>query len=113
MGEKRTIAKYRVKPYSLAMTVDLLIDGMMSGTGIRDAINGGYVEPADLGLSRELANDIEHWVGEYGAAHIRGHPVQLVAELDCAGLAILSRVQDELPMRKLGYYSDGRLERLA
>lgn len=95
------------------MVVDLLIDGMMSGTGIRDATNGGYVEPSDLGLSRELTNDIERWVSEYRAAHMQGHPEQVVVELDRAGLAILTRVQEELPERKLGYYSDGRLERLA
>ena len=94
------------------MAAEFLIDGMMSGTGIRDAINGGYVEPSDLGLSSELTGDIERWVEEYRMAHMQGHPDHDVAELDRVGLSIMARVQNELPTQKLGYYSDGRLERL-
>ena len=94
------------------MAAEFLVDGMMSGTGIRDAINGGYIEPSDLGLSLELASDIERWVGEYRTAYMQGHPKHDVAELDRIGLSIMARAQNELPTKELGYYSDGRLKRL-
>ena len=94
------------------MAAEFLIDGMMSGTGIRDAINGGYIEPSNLGLSRELARDIERWGGEYRTAHMQGHPEHDVAELDRVGLSIMARAQNELPTKELGYFSDGRLKRL-
>jgi hypothetical protein len=94
------------------MRARLLIDGMMSGTGIRDAINGGYVEIADLSLSDRLARDIRDWQAEYRIVHIEGHPSEKVVVLDEVGLALMARVQRELPEKTVGYYSDGQMKRL-
>ena len=95
------------------MNVTLLIDGMMSGTGVRDAVNGGYLELGELGLSDRIVRDIRDWQADYRTAHIEGHPPEKVAALDKAGLALMARLQTELPDKKIGYYSDGLLTRLA
>jgi len=31
-----------------------IVDGMLSGTGIRDGNNGGYIDPSAIGVSFEL-----------------------------------------------------------
>lgn len=91
----------------------LLIDGMMSGTGIRDAVSGGYLELDELGLSDRIVRDIRDWQANYRTAHFEGHPPERVTALDEAGLALMARVQTELPDREVGYFSDGLLTRLA
>lgn len=36
----------------------LVVDGELSGTGIRDAVEGDYIELDDLGLRDDLAHRI-------------------------------------------------------
>jgi hypothetical protein len=43
----------------------LTIDGMCSGTGIRDSVTGGYICPSELGLSEGLVARIDRWVKRY------------------------------------------------
>ena len=94
------------------MTTDLLIDGMLSGTGVRDAVAGGYVAP-DAILSAQLVSDIASWQRRYEEAHFAGFPANTVALLDDKGLALASRVHGELGDKSIGYFSNGRVERLA
>lgn len=94
------------------MTTDLLIDGMLSGTGVRDAVRGGYVAPDALGLSVLLAADIAVWQRKYEEAHFAGFPTDVVAALDEEGLVLASRVRGELSGKSIGYFSNGRMERL-
>lgn len=94
------------------MTVDFLIDGMLSGTGVRDVASGGYVPPDAIGLSAQLAADISAWQRRYEEAHFVGFPESDVAVLDGEGLALTSRVAGELGARSIGYFSNGRMERL-
>ncbi|PEQ10186.1 hypothetical protein B2G71_23685 [Novosphingobium sp. PC22D] len=94
------------------MTTDLLIDGMLSGTGVRDVAAGGYVTPDAIGLSAQLAADLAAWQKRYEDAHFAGFPVNDVAALDADGLALTSRVRGELSDRSIGYFSNGRMERL-
>lgn len=94
------------------MTTALLIDGMLSGTGVRDATNGGYVTPAELGLSGALADDIASWLTRYEDAHYHGFPVETVSLLDTQGLALTRRVGHELTGRCVGYFSNGKMTRL-
>lgn len=94
------------------MATDLLIDGMLSGTGVRDATRGGYVEPVTVGLSPSLAVEIKAWQRGYEEAHFAGFPVDAVAALDGEGLALTSRAQAELGNKTIGYFSNGRMERL-
>lgn len=95
------------------MTTDLLIDGMLSGTGVRDAVAGGYVAPNAIGLSAQLVADIAGWQRRYEEAHFAGFPADAVALLDDEGLALTSRVHGELGDKSVGYFSNGRMERLA
>ena len=92
--------------------IDLLIDGMLSGTGVRDAVAGGYVVPDALGLSALLAADIAAWQRKYEEAHFAGFPTNLVTALDEEGLVLASRAGRELSGKSIGYFSNGRMERL-
>jgi len=94
------------------METDYLIDGMLSGTGVRDTVNGGYVEPGAIGLSSLLVRDIAAWQQKYEEAHFAGFPEELVADLDEEGLVLSSRAAGELGGKSVGYYSNGRLKRL-
>ena len=94
------------------MTTELLIDGMLSGTGVRDAINGGYVDLKSLGLSVGLTCSLASWQAQYEDAHFAGFPDDRVAELDKEGTALASRLRDELSDAKVGYFSNGLMKRL-
>jgi hypothetical protein len=94
------------------MTIDFLIDGMLSGTGVRDAINGGYVDPVQAGLSQKLSDDVSAWQRRYESAHYAGLPEDVVSSLDLEGLELTSRAKGELGEAAVGYYSHGRLKRL-
>ena len=96
------------------MTTELLIDGMLSGTGVRDAREGGYVKPLSLGLSASLAADLGDWQNRYEEAHFAGFPEDAVDELDKEGLSLASRAQAELgKVTNIGYFSAGRMMRLS
>ncbi len=95
------------------VTIDFLIDGMLSGTGVRDAVEGGYLQPEAIGLSTSLVADVADWQRRYEHAHFTGFPEDAVASLDVEGLALRSRVQAELSDKSVGYFSNGRMIRLA
>lgn len=92
------------------MAAKYLIDGMLSGTGLRDAKDGGYVEPVTLGLTAPLADEPASWQKRYEEAHFAGFPEHIVSELDAEGLVLASRVQAELHGESVGYYSNGRMK---
>jgi hypothetical protein len=89
----------------------VLIDGMLSGTGIRDAIEGGYIEPSAMGLSPTLCSDLAEWLLRYEDAHYEGFKPEIVEQLDQAGLLLAGRVSAERTDIKVGYFSDGRMVR--
>ena len=90
----------------------LLIDGMLSGTGVRDAINGGYIEPKALGLSTDLIIDLADWLHRYEKAHFGGFDAQLVSELDDLGIVLMARDASELPQAKVAYFSNGLMKHI-
>ncbi|WP_093014363.1 hypothetical protein [Sphingobium sp. YR768] len=90
----------------------LLIDGMLSGTGIRDKMEGGYIEPSDIGLSPTVCSDLAEWLLRYEDAHYEGFKPHVVEQLDQAGLLLASRVSIELSDVEVGYFSDGRMTQL-
>lgn len=94
------------------MATEFLVDGMLSGTGVRDAINGGYVDPKSLGLSESLVCSLASWQAQYEDAHFAGFPDDRVAELDKDGAALASRLRDELSGMEIGYFSNGIMKRL-
>jgi hypothetical protein len=85
----------------------LTVDGMMSGTGVRDSVAGGYLQLADLGLSAPLTSRISEWQLAYATAHFDGYrDRERVALLDEEGLKICAAIRDEIPASKVEYYSD-------
>lgn len=95
------------------MATDFLIDGMLSGTGLRDAVEGGYVNPEAVGISAAIALDLASWQQRYEEAHFADFPSKVVAALDEQGLVLMGRVRQELGDKEIGYFSNGRMERLA
>lgn len=98
--------------YNGRMTTRFLIDGMLSGTGVRDVVNGGYVEPIAIGLSAALSRDVAAWQQKYEDAHFAGFTDDLVNELDKRELLLASRAESELGDGAVGYFSNGRMKHL-
>ena len=93
--------------------LSLLIDGMLSGTGIRDAANGGYLEPHEVGLSEPLGHRISIWLSAYEDAHFHQYEDQAKNEaLDREGLEIMQVVRAELPKAKVGYFSNANMHEI-
>ena len=89
----------------------LTIDGMLSGTGIRDSVNGGYINPKDLGISCHLVEKISKWLREYKKAHyMQYNNKEHTDELDDEGILICCLIRKEIPNSKVEYYSDARME---
>lgn len=92
----------------------LIVDGMLSGTGIRDATEGGYLSPEDLGVSSDLSQKISRWLACYEEAHFDQFEDQtLVGNLDLEGLEIRRLLEVELPESKIHYFSNAKMKRLA
>jgi hypothetical protein len=84
----------------------LTVDGMLSGTGLRDSVEGGYLEPTQLGLSDVLTDRIGRWLAEYENAHYAGFEDRAECDaLDNEGIRICAEVKRELPQSKVEYYS--------
>ena len=91
----------------------LTVDGMLSGTGLRDTVAGGYVEPREVGLSTNLVGRIEKWLLEYEAAHYRQFFDKAENErLDQEGVAIAKQVREELPGTKIEYFSNAEMRKI-
>jgi hypothetical protein len=91
----------------------LIVDGMLSGTGVRDAVAGGHLAPAELGLSEPLANAISQWVARYENAHYFQFADEAENQrLDHQGMKIALEIARGLPNAKVEYYSNAYLKRL-
>lgn len=87
----------------------LTVDGMLSGTGIRDSVEGGYIDLQKLGLPVTLVERIEKWVRRYEEAHYAGFDDDGETELlDQEGIALSSLLQQSLPQAKVEYFSHAR-----
>lgn len=85
----------------------LTVDGMFSGTGIRDTFNSGYLDADDLGLSTELKERLSQWLKNYEDAHHSCYEDEaIINSLDSQGLEICKRLSKEVPDAKIEYYSD-------
>jgi hypothetical protein len=92
----------------------LIVDGMLSGTGIRDAKAGGYVNPNELGLSPNLAKRIAAWLLEYENAHYyQFFDKAENQQLDQEGIAIAKHIQEELPDAQVEYFSNAEMRKIA
>jgi len=113
MGGKRTLNAIAASGNNLTMEADFLIDGMLSGTGLRDAQNGGYAQPSQVGISPETAAAIAAWLTQYENVHFAGFPEAEVADLDAQGLILRDRVRSELPDKTVEYFSNGLMKLLS
>jgi hypothetical protein len=85
----------------------LTIDGMLSGTGIRDTIEGGYIDPESLGLHLETITRLKKWLEEYEEQHYCGFKNKSINEfLDAEGRAIARLIKEQLLDCKIEYFSD-------
>jgi hypothetical protein len=88
----------------------LIVDGMLSGTGIRDAVEGGYIDPEQLGISQEIIDDIASWLGRYEHAHyFQFADWEEVETLDREGMNLCKRLRTELVDSKIEYFSSAKM----
>lgn len=91
----------------------LVVDGMLSGTGVRHASERGYVDPAKIGISAGLQRRISEWLARYEDAHYRGFKDRSDNDmLDREGISIARMIKSELPNMDVDYYSAADLRRI-
>ena len=92
---------------------NLIIDGMLSGTGVRDGEAGGYLDVKSLGLSADLTKRIESWLSAYENAHYGQFADKAENNrLDQEGLAIARSVGEQLSDSHVEYFSNAQMKRL-
>ncbi len=93
---------------------NLIIDGMLSGTGVRDGSAGGYLDVKSLGLSTDLTKRIERWLSAYEIAHYGQFADKAENDwLDQEGLAIARSVGRQLSNSHVEYFSNARMQKLS
>lgn len=88
----------------------LVVDGSLSGSGIRDQYEGGYLDPEELSLSTEVIERLNKWLSKYANEKYNGYSNEsFIDELDREGKEIAASIKHELNDVKLQYFSDARL----
>lgn len=91
----------------------LVVDGMLSGSGIRDYYDGGYVDIEALSLSSELKSKIQVWLEKYEEQHFDGFADSAAIDLlDCQGIELAKRLLKELGDVKVEYYSAAKMKKI-
>jgi hypothetical protein len=97
-----------------SMNKYLIVDGMLHGTGIRDAIEGDYIPLELLHISDTLKKRIEIWLLQYETEHYAGYVHEDIMKcLDKEGISIAAVIQNVFPDYKIEYYSDALCRRLS
>jgi hypothetical protein len=92
----------------------VIVDWMLSGTGLRDGVAGGYLKPSEIGISSDLAKRLLNWVAEYEDAHYYQFNDEKKNErLDQEGIAIARRIEKELSDVLVEYFSTARMKKIA
>jgi hypothetical protein len=88
-----------------------IVDGMLSGTGVRDGINGGYIEIDDLALPEKLSRRIQKWHSAYEKLHFRNYKDHSqINKLDNEGKDIVVELQGLFQGDKVSYYSSALMK---
>lgn len=88
----------------------LIIEASLSGTGIRDKYEDGYIAPEGLGLSSATIQSLNAWLSKYENEHYNGFTDDnTIDELDRKGKEIALLIKNELAEVKLEYFSDARM----
>lgn len=91
----------------------LVVDGMLSGTGVRDGINGGYLELQGIGISDSLRRRINAWLSRYENAHYHQYENMNEASLlDQDGVEIARMLRTELPTATVKYFSSAIMKEI-
>lgn len=91
----------------------LVVDGELSGTGIREkyADEYGYIDPKALNLSLNLVTQIKEWQKAYEQVHFYGYKDKnLIMKLDNEGEDIAKKIMIELKDVEVEYYSNAYLK---
>ena len=92
---------------------NLIIDGMLSGTGVRDGNAGGYLDLQNLGLSADLSKRIASWLIAYESAHYGQFADKAEnGRLDQEGVAIARCVREELLDSHVEYFSNAQMRKV-
>jgi hypothetical protein len=87
----------------------LIVDGMLNGTGIREA-GCEYIPLNILDLSPNFQSKIKNWLLQYETEFYHGYPDNDKIELlDKQGLEITHELEKIFPEDKIEYYSDALL----
>jgi hypothetical protein len=92
---------------------NIIIDGMLSGTGIRDADGGGFLNLTELGLDVSTTQEIQQWVEKYANANYSNYSNKTeCAQLDLEGVTLAKKIQKHFGGVKVKYYySAANMER--
>jgi hypothetical protein len=91
----------------------LTVDGMLSGTGVRDTVEGGYLKLEEFNISDDLKSKISNWLSRYEGAHYSQYEDKSeVADLDGEGLHICAILRLEIPDSKIEYYSSAKMKKI-
>jgi hypothetical protein len=94
-------------------TSHLIVDGMLSGTGVRDGEEGGYLNPSQLEISADLVSRMSEWLLRYENAHyFQFEDRSEVQKLDIEGLSIAQALKDELPKMTVSYFSNANMKEI-
>lgn len=89
----------------------LTVDGCFRGTGIRDSVEGGFIDLDSLDINSELKEKIKRWVLEYESEHYKNYlDKQNIEQLDLTGKEIARMIADELINTKVKYYSAAKMK---
>lgn len=91
----------------------LVVDDNLSGTGVRDAVEGVYLTPSAIGISDGLSDEISAWQKRYQPAHFRSYTDSAeVDKLDAEGLALRQKLSVELAQAKMQYFFSAKMRLL-
>ena len=91
----------------------LVVDGMLSGTGIRLKYAGGFIKLDQLPISTDLKKDISTWVLRYQNEHFENFQrVDVNAQLDNHGLKIVENLRETLGTNSVVYFSNAYMRYL-
>ena len=91
----------------------LTIDGDLSGTGIRNSINGDFININELELSCLLRKKIQDWLESYEREHyFQFQDKEKINTLDLEGIKISKLIRKEIPDSKIEYFSAAKMKTL-
>lgn len=88
--------------------IELIVDGYISGTGIRD--KWGYVSLERIPLNDSMIAEIRHWLDLYQAEMFAGYcDITTINDLDSTGIELARRIETLLPFFEVSYFSDAKM----